>query len=102
MLVRYVSPILAAHITDLRQRITTVRARLSLSAFAWSDSGLSATSATPIRAQHIIDLRSALLGIYVAMSLMPPSYTDATIVVGATPMKVEHITELRAALVIVE
>ena len=101
-LVRYVSPILAAHVTDLRTRINTVRTRLSLSAFAWSDAGLSASSATPIRAQHITELRSALLGIFVAMSLTPPAYTDPTIVVGTTPMKVEHITDLRNALLIVE
>jgi hypothetical protein len=102
VLQRYVSPILASHITDLRQRINTVRTRLNLSAFAWSDAGLSAAGATPIRAQHILDLRSALLGIYVAMNLTPPSYTDPTIVVGTTQMKVEHITEIRSALLIVE
>ena len=75
-LVRYVSPILASHITDLRTRINTVRAGLGLSAITWSDAGLSSSSATPIRAQHITELRSALLGVYVARTLTPPSYTD--------------------------
>ncbi len=99
-LFRGISIIRAVHIIELRQRINAVRARLDLSAFAWSDAGMSA--GTPIRAQHIIDLRTALNEVYVASDKPLPAYTDPTIEVGKTMMKVEHIMEIRTALLAVE
>jgi hypothetical protein len=89
----------AIHITELRSRIDALRIRLSLPAFAWTDTLVP--GATVVRAQHLVDLRIALTDCYVAAGLTPPAFTDPVIDVG-TVAKAAHIAELRAAVLAIE
>jgi len=91
----------AAHITDLRQAINTLRSNNSLSAFSFTDSTLTAGS-TQVRKVHIAELRTALDGVYDAQSKTRPSYTDPTITAGQTTIKKAHIAEIRSAVKNVE
>lgn len=87
----------AAHITELRQAINTLRSNNSLSSFSYTDSTLTAAT-TQVKAVHITDLRSALNGVYTAKGLTQPTYTDPTITAGQTTAKKAHIAEIRQAV----
>jgi hypothetical protein len=87
----------AAHITDLRQAIDTLRSRLALGAFAWTDPTLIVSS-TVVKAQHLSDLRTAVNGAYTKAGRTPPSYTDDPVTSKVTPIKAIHISELRNAV----
>ena len=91
----------AAHITELRQAINTLRSNNNLSAFTFTDSTLSAGS-TQVRKVHITELRTALDGVYDAQSKAHPSYTDPTITAGQTTIKKAHVAEIRSAVKNVE
>ncbi len=92
------STIKAAHIIELRTRISALRAQYGLPTFSFTDSVLAA-SATLLKAQHITDLRSALADVYTAAGQpQPASYTDP-VVSTSTTLKAAHITELRANVI---
>jgi hypothetical protein len=95
------SVIRAAHFTELRGAIDTLRARQGLATFGWTDSRLVAGSMM-IRQVHLAELRSAVSAVYVARGLSTPAWTDATITPGATVVRAAHVTELRAAVVALE
>jgi Cu/Zn superoxide dismutase len=89
----------AAHISELRAAVNTLRIRYGLPTFAFADPTL-APSATPIQALHIGELRTALNAVYVHLWPFfspPPSYTDPAIAAG-TGIKRIHIVELRNAV----
>ena len=87
----------AAHITELRQAINTLRSNNSLSAITFTDSTLTA-GATSVQTVHIMDLRSALNGVYDALSRARPTYTDSTLTGSQTVIKKAHIQEIRSAV----
>jgi len=94
------SVVRAAHFTELRGAIDTLRARQALAAFGWTDPGLAA--GTTIKQAHLAELRAALSAIYAARGLASPAFTDATIAPAATLVRAVHITELRAAALALE
>ena len=94
------TPIKVVHITELRSRINTVRARFGLLAFSWTDASLS--SATPVKAVHLTELRTALQQAYTAAGQLAPTFMDSTIVQGSTFIRVVHIKELRDAVMTLE
>jgi parallel beta-helix repeat protein len=95
------SVIRAAHFTELRGAIDTLRARQGLATFGWTDSRLVAGSMM-IRQVHLAELRSAVSAVYVARGLPTPAWTDATITPAATVVRAAHISELRAAVLALE
>jgi len=94
------SVVRAAHFTELRGAIDTLRARQGLAAFGWSDPGLAA--GTAIKQIHLAELRSAVSAVYTARGLPAPVWTDPTIAPAVTVVRAVHITELRAAVLALE
>ena len=94
------TPVKALHITELRARIDTQRAGLSLPGVTWTDASLAA-GVTTAKAQHVVEMRSAVIEAFHAASLPPPSFTDA-LMAGQTPIRAIHIAELRGAVVTLE
>jgi hypothetical protein len=91
------TPVKALHITELQTAISTLRARLGLSIFPFTDSPL-VPGTTPIRATAISELRTALDSVYDAIASPRPSYADPTITAGTTPIRRVHVREIRAAV----
>jgi hypothetical protein len=87
----------AVHITELRQRIDTLRARVALLAFSWTDPTIT-TGVTVIKAIHLTELRTALNAVYAAAGRTAPAYTNPTVTPGLTVIAGVHIAELRAAV----
>ena len=94
------SVVRAAHFTELRGAIDTLRARQALASFGWSDPSLAA--GTTIKQAHLAELRAALAAIYAARGLASPAWTDATIAPAVTLVRAIHISELRAAVLALE
>ncbi len=90
----------AAHITELRTRINSVRAARGLSPFSFTDPTLT-PGATTIKGVHITQLRTALSEAYAAAGRPSPTYTDPGLVAGYS-IKAVHINELRDAVVALE
>jgi len=89
-----VTAIKAAHFTELRSAIDTLRSRKSLGPFGWADGTLTARS-TVVKRQHLVDLRTALTQAYqAAPASTAPTYAEA-ITAGTTPIKASHLIELR-------
>jgi parallel beta helix pectate lyase-like protein/List-Bact-rpt repeat protein len=95
------SVVRAAHFTELRGAIDTLRARQGLAAFGWTDPSLVA-GATAIKQIHLGELRSAVAAVYAARGLTAPAWTDATISPRAALVRAVHITELRSAVLALE
>jgi hypothetical protein len=91
------SAVRAAHVTELRGAVDTLRSRQGLAAFGWTDPGLVA-GATTIKQAHLAELRSALVAVYSARGLSSPAWTDAALTPSGTVVRAVHITELRAAV----
>jgi hypothetical protein len=94
------SVVRAAHFTELRGAIDTLRSRQGLAAFGWSDPGLAA--GTAIKQIHLAELRSAVSAVYTARGLSAPVWTDPTIAPAVTVVRAVHITELRTAVLALE
>jgi List-Bact-rpt repeat protein/matrixin len=92
-------PIKAAHFTDLRTAITTLRSHYSpLTDFSWTDSSLTPGS-TLVKGVHLTELRKSLGEAYTAAGRTTPTYTtDPTIKPGQTVIKASHLSELRSAV----
>jgi len=93
-----VTPMKAAHVLELRNRVDVQRIRFGLDPYAWSQP-LTA-GVTVIRAQHVLELRAALGEAYVAHGTAAPTYTDP--VLAAAPIRAVHINELRMAVTTLE
>jgi hypothetical protein len=93
------SVVRAAHFTELRGAIDTLRSRQRLAAFVWTDSSLAGTT---IKRTHLVELRSAVSAVYTARGVTAPAWTDATITPVATVVRAVHISELRAAVLALE
>ena len=96
-----VTPVKAAHFTELRARIDALRRAAGLQAFRWTDLVLR-TGVTPIRLAHLLELREALADAYAATGRAATGWTDASPATGSTPIKAVHVMELRAAVVALE
>lgn len=90
------TPVRAAHITELRTRVDLFRVANGLGPYTWTDATLT-PGVTPVRAQHLIDLRTALTQASAAGGYSAPVYAES-IVAGATTIKAAHVTELRNIL----
>jgi len=86
----------AAHITELRSAIASLRALSTLAPFTWTDPTLT-PGTTPFRTLHVLELRTALNQVYQSLGRAVPTYTDPTIVAGQM-VRAVHIAELRAAV----
>jgi hypothetical protein len=95
------SVVRAAHFSELRGAIDTLRSRQGLGAFGWADSSLIPGSTT-IRQVHLTELRAAVSAVYTARGLPTPAWTDAVITPAATVVRAAHITDLRAAVLALE
>ena len=70
-----VTPIKAAHMTELRTRADAVRVGCGLTAATWTDPVLTA-GVTPIKAAHMTELRAAVTAAYAACTQTAPTWTD--------------------------
>jgi C1A family cysteine protease len=93
------SAIKAAHVTELRAAVDTLRLKYGLDPMSWSDPSL-AVGITSVRAMHITELRTALGAAYVAAGLSVPVYSNATLVERSSIANAADITELRAAVLL--
>ena len=91
----------AAHFTELRGAIDTLRSRQGLAAFGWTDASLT-VGGTTIKQVHLAELRAAVSAVYAARGLAGPAWTDPTVTAAATVVRAVHITELRSAVFALE
>jgi hypothetical protein len=91
----------AAHLSELRQAVDSLRLSCGLGAFAYTDPTLT-PGITPIKAVHIIELRTALVEFYDCKSLPLPSFSDATLLAGSTVIGHLHLEDIRKAIRAVE
>jgi hypothetical protein len=91
------TPVKAAHLSELRQAIASLRTRAGLGPFSWTDGSIVAGS-TVAKAVHLTEMRTALNAVYAAADLTPPTYTHAGITGGVTVITAVDIMELRAAV----
>lgn len=86
----------AAHVSELRAAIDTLRSGRRVPPFTWADGTLTPGS-TQIKRLHLLNLRTALGEAYLAAGHSAPTYTvdPTTITAGETPIKAAHLTELR-------
>jgi hypothetical protein len=86
----------AAHITDLRQRLSALRDRFALAPVEWVDPSLAA--GTAVRGVHITQLRSAVSETAAAAAAIAPRFSDPVITPLVTPIRSRHVRELRDAI----
>ncbi len=96
-----VTPVRAAHFTDLRARTDALRRTAGLQAFPWTDPVLT-PGRTPVRLVHLLELRQALGAAYTVAGRPAPRWADAAPVAGTTPIRAAHVIELRAAVAALE
>ena len=96
-----VTPIKAAHMTELRTRTNAVRVGCGLAEATWTDAVLTA-GVTPVKAAHMTELRAAVTAAYAACVRTAPVWTDAVLTAGVTPIKAAHLLELREAVIALE
>ncbi len=94
------TPVRAAHVTELRAAIQTLRMWRGLPAMIWTDPALVA-GVSVVRAAHLIELRTALDAVFLADSLAPPIWST-TPVVGVTSIAATQIEEIRTQIRLVE
>ncbi|HKR66056.1 MAG TPA: hypothetical protein VJZ00_20155 [Thermoanaerobaculia bacterium] len=95
-LIAQVTPVKAAHLTELRQAVNAIRATAGLPPATFTDPALS--SAIAIQAAHCAELRSALTPARSSLGLGPPTFTDATLTATVTKVRAVHLQELRDAM----
>src|SRR2546426_2744011 len=88
-LVPHSTVVKAAHITETRAAIDSLRVAHGLATFAWTDPTLVPGSA-PVKVVHLTELRTALNQAYVAAGRTPPTYTDPLV------RSEEHTSELQS------
>lgn len=87
-----VTPIEAAHITELRTAVDAMRAAAGFPPLA-PDGTIGVGQL--IRASHLEALRTGLDAARSAIGLSALTYTDPTLIVGTTLIKAAHVQELR-------
>jgi hypothetical protein len=85
----------AAHVTELRQAVNSLRAITALAPFTFADPSLLNV---PIRAVHIEQLRTALAQGLSALGFSSPAFTDPILTTNVTKMRASHVQELRTAM----
>lgn len=85
-----ITPVRAAHLTEMRQAVNAVRMTAGLPPANWTDTALVGVS---IKAVHVQELRSNLDHALVALGLATAPYTDMAL--QGVPIKKIHIEELR-------
>jgi hypothetical protein len=93
-LIARVTPIRAAHVTELRLGINDLRTRVGLADAAWIDPTLNGVW---VKTVHIQQMRDAIAEAYDAAGRGGPGFAEP-IVPHQTPIRASHITELRNAL----
>jgi hypothetical protein len=90
-----ITPIRAAHITDLRRAVDAVRALAVLSppAVSWTDSNIAGQ---PLKAVYTEQLRSFLAEALTILDLPVPAWTDATL--SGVQVKAVHLDQIRQAV----
>ena len=83
----------AAHLSELRTDVNSMRVFAGLSASSFTDPTLN--TSTPVRAVHITELRSALNGARTALGMGTIAFTDSSLTTGVTVIKAAHVSELR-------
>jgi hypothetical protein len=91
-----VTPVSAAHFSELREAINTLRSRNNLAPLAQD---LTLAVGMLVRAVHLTDLRGGLNQVYDALARPLPSYTNPTIVPGQTVIMKTHIEQLQNAVI---
>jgi photosystem II stability/assembly factor-like uncharacterized protein len=92
-LVANTTSIKAAHLTQLRTAVNSLRAAAGLGAATFTDSSLAGVRVKPV---HITELRSALNSAIAALNLPPLAYTHA--ISTNVPISTVDVTEIRNAL----
>ncbi len=87
----------AAHLSELRAAVDTLRIRYALPPVAWTDPTL-VPRVTVIKAVHLNELRAAVSGVYGAAGLPPPEWAAEVAVPGSTVISAAQIAELRTAV----
>jgi chitodextrinase len=88
------TPVLAAHINELRQAVDAMRATLNLTTVDWG--GSVTPSNTVIQATHIQDLRTYVNQAREALNLSPCSFSDNSLTeLRASVIRKNHIEEIR-------
>ena len=90
-----VTPIKAAHVTQLREAIDAARVAAGIGAASWTDSNLVGV---PVKALHLTELRTALDQARSALGMASLMYTDPMITAGVTLIRATHFDQLRAGL----
>jgi hypothetical protein len=90
-----VTPIQAAHLTELRTAVNAMRTAASLPLIAADP---TVAVGAPMLAQHTAALRSGLDQARSALGLSAISYTDPTLVAGSTIVKAAHVQEPRSGV----
>lgn len=85
----------AAHLTELRGAVDTLRAARGLMPVGWGEP--IAAGVTIVRATHLVELRGAIDDVYRGDGLAVPAWGPAP-VETVTPIAAAHIEELRAAI----
>jgi len=93
------SAIKAVHVSELRARIDTLRARRGLAAFTYTSPSITAGTSV-ILAADVIEMRTALSQVYTAAGLTPPSYATSPAI--GVAIVVADIAGLRSAVVAIE
>lgn len=97
LLTARVTPLKAAHITQLRAAVNAVRTLAAAGAATFTDAELL-SGQTSCKAAHITELRTALDAARLALSLPPISYAEETITSRTTAITAAHVMELRAGV----
>lgn len=84
----------AAHLTELRTAVSSLRTLAGLSAPTFTDPTLPGSR---IKKIHVEELRARLTEALTAFGLPSPSFTDP-VLTTSSPMRTAHVTELRNAL----
>lgn len=86
----------AAHITEARTAVNSIRACAGLSAMTFTDTPLAAGDV--IEAVHINELRTGLTEARNALELASHSYTDPTLTVQVTLVRRLHVSDVRTGV----
>lgn len=92
------TPVLALHLTELREWVQALRTRHSLAPASWAIPSIVGRS-TIIRAVHVTELRTAIDEVFVAAGRLTPTYSSMAIVGRSSVVKAADLNELRAAIV---
>jgi hypothetical protein len=85
----------AAHVTELRQAISALRATAGLGAASFTDASLGGVA---VKVAHIQELRTALNQARTTLGISAITFTDPTLTAGTSILRAAHIQELRSGV----